>query len=167
MTLTIAKRTPADHDSFPTLQLFVLGMLLHFIHSPAYYLLHPQRVSLMWALLAICRVAEPIALASCFPYAWVMVKDFHMGSDSDASFYAGVFISAFSFAESLTGLFWGCLSDRIGRKQVLLIGCTGTMFSMLIVGFATNFWIALAGRALGGFLSKLRRLGASELKWDS
>lgn len=102
---------------------------------------------------AVCRVAEPIALTSCFPYAWVMVRDFHVGDGSNASFYAGLFISAFSFAESLTGMFWGCLSDRMGRKPVLLIGCGGTMLSMLVVGFAPNFWVALVGRALGGLLS--------------
>ena len=99
-------------------------------------------------------MAEPIALASCFPYAWVMVRDFHVGPDSNASFYAGLFISAFSFAESFTGLFWGCLSDRIGRKPVLLAGCGGTMLSMLVVGFAPNFWVALVGRVLGGLLSE-------------
>lgn len=82
-----------------------------------------------------------------------MVKDFHIGPDSSAPTYCGVFISAFSFAESLTGMFWGCLSDRIGRKPVLLIGCGGTMLSLLLVGFATNFWFALAGRMLGGLLS--------------
>ena len=84
-----------------------------------------------------------------------MVRDFHVADDSNASFYAGLYISAFSFAESLTGMFWGCLSDRIGRKPVLLIGCAGTMLSMLVVGFAPNFWAALVGRALGGLLSML------------
>lgn len=82
-----------------------------------------------------------------------MVRDFHVGHKDSASLYAGIFISAFALAESLTGFFWGGLSDRIGRKPVLLIGCTGTMVSLLIVGLSTNFWIALAGRAFGGLLN--------------
>ncbi len=89
-----------------------------------------------------------------FPYAWVMIRDFDVGDKSNASFYAGIFISTFSFAESLTGLFWGGFSDRIGRKPVLLMGCAGTMLSLVCVGFASNFWLALAGRALGGLLSQ-------------
>ncbi|KAJ5716802.1 hypothetical protein N7488_002448 [Penicillium malachiteum] len=76
-----------------------------------------------------------------------------MASGNDASFYAGVLISAFSLAEALTGMFWGSLSDRLGRKPVLLSGCFGTMLSLLLVGLAPNFWIALIGRALGGALN--------------
>ncbi|CAG8376275.1 unnamed protein product [Penicillium salamii] len=124
MVLT-QQRSQSLDDGFPTAQLF---------------------------LLAICRVAEPIALTSIFPYSWVMVKDFHV-DDENASFYAGVLISAFALAEALTGMFWGGLSDRIGRKPVLLCGCIGTMLSLLLVGLAPNFWVALIGRALGGALN--------------
>ena len=83
-----------------------------------------------------------------------MVKDFHVGDEHSASFYAGIFISAFSLAESLTGMFWGELSDRVGRKPILLTGCAGTIVSLLIVGLSTNYWVALVGRAIGGLLSK-------------
>lgn len=82
-----------------------------------------------------------------------MVKDFRVADRTDASFYAGILVSAFSLAEALTGMFWGGLSDRIGRKPVLLSGCFGTVLSLLLVGFAPNFWVALLGRALGGLLN--------------
>ncbi|ROT40592.1 major facilitator superfamily transporter [Sodiomyces alkalinus F11] len=125
MSLT-KQRSAHKSDDFPTVQLF---------------------------LLAIVRLAEPIALTSIYPYAWALVKRFEVGEEQDASFYAGLLISAFSLAEALMGMYWGGLSDRIGRKPVLLIGCFGTMFSMIMVGVATNIWVALAGRALGGLLN--------------
>ena len=36
---------------------------------------------------------------------------------------------------------------------MLLLGCFGTISSLLVVGFASNFWVALAGRVLGGLLN--------------
>lgn len=51
------------------------------------------------------------------------------------------------------GMYWGALSDRIGRKPVLLLGCIGTMFSMVVLGFSTNIWLALFGRIFGGALN--------------
>lgn len=82
-----------------------------------------------------------------------MIKSFHIGDESNASFYAGILISAFALSEALTGIFWGGVSDRYGRKPVLLLGCFGTLLSLLIVGFSNNFWMALAGRVFGGILN--------------
>ena len=150
MVLKLQRRTPPDPNSFPVTQLFILGIASnHQYRGPAKAL----KVIADRATLALCRVAEPIALTSIFPYSWVMVKDFNIGDKANASFYAGVLISAFALAESLTGMFWGGVSDRIGRKPVLLLGCAGTLLSLLIVGFAQSFWVALAGRALGGLLN--------------
>ncbi|KAL0265187.1 hypothetical protein SLS55_001152 [Diplodia seriata] len=126
MFLTHQRRYPRDPSKFPTSQLFVL---------------------------ALVRVAEPIALTSIFPYAWKLVLHYKATDENNAAFYSGILISAFALAEALTGMYWGGLSDRIGRKPVLLLGCAGTLLSLLIVGFAQSFWVALAGRALGGILN--------------
>ncbi|KAF2500596.1 putative MFS transporter, partial [Lophium mytilinum] len=103
--------------------------------------------------IALVRVAEPIALTSIFPYAWKLVLYYNVTDEANAALYAGILISAFALAEALTGMYWGGLSDRIGRKPVLLLGCAGTLLSLLILGFAPNFWVALAGRILGGMLN--------------
>ncbi|KAF2633560.1 MFS general substrate transporter [Macroventuria anomochaeta] len=104
-------------------------------------------------LLALVRVAEPIALTSILPYAWKLVLSFEVSSESNAPFFAGLLISAFSLAEACSGMAWGALSDRTGRKPVVFIGCAGTITSLLLVGFAPNFWVALAGRIVGGALN--------------
>ena len=50
-------------------------------------------------------------------------------------------------------MYWGAVSDRIGRKRVIIMGTFGTLSSLLLVGLAPNFWVALAGRLLGGALN--------------
>ena len=94
-----------------------------------------------------------------FPYIYFMIQDFHITEDQNKiSFYAGMVTSAFTFAEFSTGLFWGRLSDRIGRKPVLLTGLIGTALSVLIFGFAPDLKTALIARAVGGLLNGYGRL---------
>ena len=50
-------------------------------------------------------------------------------------------------------MIWGSLSDRYGRKPILLLGCVGTCVSLMMVGFSTSFTMALIGRILGGLLN--------------
>ncbi|KAJ4295500.1 hypothetical protein N0V90_007513 [Kalmusia sp. IMI 367209] len=91
---------------------------------------------------------------SIFPYAYYMVKSFHITEDdTKISMYTGMVTSAFAFMECMSGIFWGRLSDRIGRKKVLLGGLFGTGLSMLLFGFAKSLPMALFARALGGLLN--------------
>ncbi|MCJ1390264.1 hypothetical protein MMC18_003122 [Xylographa bjoerkii] len=83
-----------------------------------------------------------------------MIASFKItSSDNEIAIYAGMVTSAFAFAEFSSGVVWGRLSDKVGRKPVLIGGLAGTGLSMMIFGFAPNLPVALVGRALGGLLN--------------
>lgn len=91
---------------------------------------------------------------SIFPYIYYMVDDFNITEDPNKiSVYAGMVTSAFTLAEFSTGVMWGRLSDKVGRKPILLMGLTGTAISALIFGFAQSLPVALFARAMGGLLN--------------
>lgn len=48
---------------------------------------------------------------------------------------------------------WGRLSDKIGRRPVILFGMSGFALSFALFGFATNLTMLFAARILGGILS--------------
>ena len=91
---------------------------------------------------------------SIFPYIYYMIESFNITNDQNRiALYAGLVTSVFAGAECLGAGFWGGLSDRIGRKPVLLTGLAGTGISMLMFGFAPNLAVALVARAVGGALN--------------
>jgi MFS family permease len=91
---------------------------------------------------------------SIFPYVYHMVESFHVtDNDRKIALYAGMITSAFTFAEFSTGMFWGRMSDKVGRKPVLVMGLIGTAISMIVFGFAPNLPTAMIARALGGLLN--------------
>lgn len=108
----------------------------------------------LFSNLALCRICEPIAFMSIFPYVYYMILSFEITSDTrQVAIYVGMVTSAFAFAEFSSGVVWGRISDRIGRKPVLLAGLAGTALSMLVFGLAPSLPVALLGRALGGLLN--------------
>ena len=91
---------------------------------------------------------------SIFPYVYYMIKSFEITSDDQTiALYAGMVTSAFAFAEFLAGVAWGRLSDKFGRKPILLCGLAGTGISMVAFGFSKSLPMALIARALGGLLN--------------
>lgn len=91
---------------------------------------------------------------SIFPYIYFMVKSFDIASDDkQIAIYAGLVTSSFALAEFFASMIWGRLSDKVGRKPILLTGLAGTGISMLGFGLAPNFFWAVFARALGGLLN--------------
>lgn len=47
---------------------------------------------------------------------------------------------------------WGRLSDRFGRKPLLIVSLAGALASYLIIAFASNLWLLALGRLLTGLM---------------
>lgn len=60
--------------------------------------------------------------------------------------------SCFSFMQFLFSPFWGSLSDRIGRRPIILISIAGSCLSYLWCGLATSLWMLFASRLFAGFM---------------
>lgn len=62
-------------------------------------------------------------------------------------------IAVYALCQFLGTPFWGGVSDRIGRKPVLLISMAGHAASYLILAYADSLFLLIVSRALGGFTS--------------
>jgi MFS family permease len=65
----------------------------------------------------------------------------------------GLLFSAFSFGQFFGETFWGRLSDRIGRRPVLMITIFANALSYLALAYAPTIWIACVIRLASGFAS--------------
>ena len=61
--------------------------------------------------------------------------------------------SAYSLGNVLGEQQWGRLSDKIGRKKVMVATMTCAALSYVAFAFAPSLWIALAIRVVSGFFS--------------
>ncbi len=67
-------------------------------------------------------------------------------------FQIGLIMSVFSFSQLFASPVTGKLSDRFGRKPVLLISQTSTLIGFLLLGFADSVWLLVAARLIDGLI---------------
>jgi MFS family permease len=101
----------------------------------------------------VIALAEQTALNSISPYLPEMAKTFPEVKEGQAGLYVGLIASSFALAQFATNFYWGWLSDRIGRKPVILIGTLLTMACFIAFGFCKTLWQAIVVQALMGLVN--------------
>ena len=95
----------------------------------------------MWATVAMDMVGFGIML----PVLPLYAEDF-----GASPAMAAAVIAVFSAAQMVAAPLWGRLSDRIGRKPVLIAALIGSSIGSLVTGLAGVLWILFLGRVLDG-----------------
>ena len=83
----------------------------------------------------------------------IPILPFYVKSFGASGSAMGLLMAAYAIMQFLFSPLWGSLSDRYGRKPLLLLGVAGNGLAMIFSGFASSLWLLVASRALAGLLS--------------
>ena len=61
--------------------------------------------------------------------------------------------SVYALMQLLFAPLWGRVSDRIGRRPLILAGISGYVAAQVMFGLSTSLWLLYAARIVGGILS--------------
>ncbi|KAI9682507.1 MAG: hypothetical protein M1829_000299 [Trizodia sp. TS-e1964] len=104
-------------------------------------------------VLAIIALAEQTALNSISPYLPKMTSSFPEVGNSPPGLYVGIIASSFALAQLATNFLWGSLSDKIGRKPIILTGTVLTAACLIAFGFCQTLWEAVLVQVLMGLVN--------------
>lgn len=83
----------------------------------------------------------------------IPIMPFYIDSMGAGGTELGLLVASYAVMRLIFGPIWGELSDRYGRKPILMIGIFGYAITMVWFGLATKLWMLFAARSLSGILS--------------
>ncbi|TMH11061.1 MAG: TCR/Tet family MFS transporter [Betaproteobacteria bacterium] len=92
---------------------------------------------------------DMVAIGLIIPVLPPLVGTF-TGSQADQAFWYGVVTFAFGIANFFGSPIIGGLSDRFGRRPVLLVGFCGLALSFFVTAMATALWMLITVRLFSG-----------------
>lgn len=67
--------------------------------------------------------------------------------------HVGLLTGVYALGQLVFAPVWGRVSDRTGRRPLIVIGIAGFIVAQVLFGLATSLWLLYAARILGGVLS--------------
>lgn len=120
----------------------------------------------------VATLSEPFCSSIFFPYMYFMVRyfvqhaekiglsehlqvrDFGIAeADEQVGIYTGILAASFYIGQFCTNVAWGLISDRFGRKPVLIVGLVGNFLTMFLFGLSNSYAMALTIRFASGLLN--------------
>lgn len=83
----------------------------------------------------------------------IPIIPFYMESLGAGGTELGLLVASYAVMRLICAPIWGSVSDRVGRKPIMMIGILGYGITMVLFGLATQLWMLFAARILSGILS--------------
>ncbi len=94
---------------------------------------------------------DAVGIGLIFPILPALLRD--VGHTTEVATLLGVMLALYSACQFLFSPILGVLSDRFGRRPVLLLSLAGAAIDYLIMAFAPQLWMLVLGRAISGITS--------------
>lgn len=97
----------------------------------------------------VVAILDIVAMGIVIPVLPPLIEEF-AGSTSDAGWINGVFVALWALMQFVASPVIGSLSDRYGRRPVILISAAGLSADYVLMAVAPNLWWLALGRIVAG-----------------
>jgi DHA1 family tetracycline resistance protein-like MFS transporter len=108
----------------------------------------PRRGAIVFIFITVA--IDMIAIGIIAPVLPKLIANFLGGNLSHAAEITGIFATVWALGQFVCSPLLGMLSDRVGRRPVILISNGVTVIDYAIMALAPNLWWLFAGRVLSG-----------------
>jgi DHA1 family tetracycline resistance protein-like MFS transporter len=93
---------------------------------------------------------DMLGIGLAFPVLPRLIEQFEGGDVSRAAYIYGALAAAYSLTQFLCAPLVGALSDRYGRRPVILLALAGMGVNYFVLAYAPSLWLFAVGRMVAG-----------------
>ena len=108
----------------------------------------PRRAAFIFVFITV--LLDMLALGIVVPVLPKLVVDFLAGDTARAAEIYGIFGTAWALMQFLVSPLHGALSDRFGRRPLILISNFGLGLDYILMALSPNLWWLFVGRVISG-----------------
>ncbi|MFQ6546324.1 TCR/Tet family MFS transporter [Aestuariibius sp. 2305UL40-4] len=110
----------------------------------------PRRSKRAFVFIMITLMIDAMGIGLIIPVMPDLLQEIDGGTLGDAAIWGGVLTTLFAVMQFTFGPAIGSLSDRFGRRPVLLVSLAVMAADYLVMATAQSLWLLFVARAIGG-----------------
>lgn len=121
--------------------------------------MQPNRRAFVFILITL--VIDAMGIGLILPVMPDLLASVQGGSLGSAAIWGGILATTFAAMQFLFGPIVGALSDRFGRRPVLLVSLVVMCLDYLVMAVAGSLWLLFLGRLVGGVTAATQSTAAA------
>lgn len=120
-----------------------------------------RRLSFVFIIMTL--MIDAMGIGLILPVMPDLIRDVQGRSLADAAIWGGAMATSFAVMQFLFSPAIGALSDRFGRRPVLMVSLAVMTLDYLVMALAGSIWLLLAGRIVGGVTAATQATAAATI----